>query len=220
MLISHICRFIYLKTKKTAGTSVEIYFEPYCIDPKLYTGERHIRDQIVSSWGVVGSRGSADGLWFNHMSGERVRELSGAEVWNSYRKFCVVRNPFDKVVSWFWHVASQGVRQELARADFSTVRKTFDVWTGLRDFPADRFVYCAGETVLVDEFVRYEMLEEDLMRLCGRLGIPWQPGRLGRYKNDTRERPEHFSEYYTPDAARRVAEEFAWELGFFPYALD
>ena len=48
MLISHICRFIYLKTRKTAGTSVEIYFEPFCVDPKSYGGERHNTEPEVS----------------------------------------------------------------------------------------------------------------------------------------------------------------------------
>lgn len=218
MLISHICKFIYLKTRKTGGTSVEIFFEPYCVDPKLYAGERHAREQLVSSWGIVGSRGSANAAWSNHMSGERVHELAGEEVWNSYRKFCVVRNPFDKVVSWFWHTASDGLREDLARADFSQVRKNFDAWTSRLDFPADRFIYYAGETVLVDEFIRYEKLQDDLMALCGRLEIPWQPERLGRYKSGFRKRRENFAEYYTPDASRRVAEEFAWELEYFRYS--
>ena len=31
MLISHRKQFIYTKTYKTAGTSVEVYFEPYCM---------------------------------------------------------------------------------------------------------------------------------------------------------------------------------------------
>jgi hypothetical protein len=36
MLVSHQRKFIYTKTVKTAGSSVESYFEPYCISPEEY----------------------------------------------------------------------------------------------------------------------------------------------------------------------------------------
>jgi hypothetical protein len=35
MLISHLHRFIYMKTYETAGMSVEVYFERFCRDPAL-----------------------------------------------------------------------------------------------------------------------------------------------------------------------------------------
>ena len=93
MLLSHPYRFISLKTVKTGGASVEIYFERYCVDPALYRGEQHNGAAIVSSWGVIGERGSADETWYNHMPASRVRELVGEDVWSGYFKFCVVRKP-------------------------------------------------------------------------------------------------------------------------------
>ena len=33
MLVSHARKFIYTKTLKTAGTSVEVFLEPYCRPP-------------------------------------------------------------------------------------------------------------------------------------------------------------------------------------------
>jgi hypothetical protein len=35
MLVSHLKKFIFTKTKKTAGTSVESVFEPYCMHGNL-----------------------------------------------------------------------------------------------------------------------------------------------------------------------------------------
>jgi hypothetical protein len=218
MLISHVCRFIYLKTRKTAGTSVEIYFEPFCIDPKLYDGERHNRPLEVSEWGVVGSRGSAADTWYNHMPAVRILQLIGHETWNSYLKFCVIRNPFDKVVSWFWHTLDDRAREELVRADFSVVRNRFEEWTSRKDFPEDRFIYTIAGDPAMDEFIRYERLTSDLQRVCRRLDIPWQPERLGRYKGEYRRRPYAFEEYYTQQSARRVEQTFAWELEYFNYS--
>ena len=42
MLVSHQKKFIFTKTKKTEGTSVESFFEPYCVlevtwEQTLYT---------------------------------------------------------------------------------------------------------------------------------------------------------------------------------------
>ncbi len=217
MLISHVSKFIYLKTRKTAGTSVEIYFEPYCVDPKNYNGEQHEREEEVSSWGVVGARRKQSGEWFNHMSAQQVLERVGPEIWDAYYKFCVIRNPFDKTVSYFWHDLEPGSREALRRAEFSAVRGAFEAWTRLGRFPLDAFLYTLKGAPAVDDFIRYERLHEDLRRVCGKLALPWQPERLGRYKSELRRRGESFEEYYTPAAAARVAEAFAWELDYFRY---
>jgi hypothetical protein len=217
MLISHPCRFIYLKTRKTAGTSVEIYLEPYCVDPKSYVGELHGRDQVESEWGVVGARARTNAKWYNHMAAARVRELVSSEIWECYWKFCVVRNPFDKVVSYFWHKLAPELREALGKRDFADARKIFAAWTELRQFPNDAFIYTIDGAPAVDDFLRYERLESDMATLCARLKIPWQPNRMGRYKSDWRKRSEAFEEYYTAEAAERVAEAFAWELEYFGY---
>jgi Sulfotransferase family len=218
MLLSHVCKFIYLKTRKTAGTSVEIYFEPYCVDPKNYSGERHGRSAEVSEWGIVGSRRiQADSPWYNHMAAEEIRKLAGREVWDAYYKFCVIRNPFDKVVSYFWHEAGSELGEKFRDADFTVVRESFAAWTKRKCFPADRFIYTIADVPAVDCFLRYEHLHGGMRQLCARLKIPWQPSRLGRYKSEYRKRAEPFEEYYTPEAAARVEEAFAWELDYFEY---
>ena len=56
MLFSRRYRFIYAKTAKTAGTSVEDYVEPYC----MRLGEQtpsHIREACESEAGIVGFHG-------------------------------------------------------------------------------------------------------------------------------------------------------------------
>jgi hypothetical protein len=217
MLISHICRFIYLKTRKTAGTSVEIYFEPYCVDPRNYFGEEHARDEQVSEWGVAGSRRKAGDIWYNHMPAREVRDLVGPEKWNQYFKFCAIRNPYDKAVSFFWHDLAPDCREQQRRADFRVVRETFAEWTKLGHFPVDAPIYTLDGSPAVDDFIRYERLTEDMRRVCARLQIPWQPDRLGRYKSDLRKRGEQFEEYYTPEAAARVEQQFAWEFEYFQY---
>ena len=51
MLISHKYKFIYLKTIKTASTSVEAYFERFCMPENDYELS-HDREVYESNFGV------------------------------------------------------------------------------------------------------------------------------------------------------------------------
>lgn len=104
MLVSHRYRFIYTKTVKTAGTSVESYFEPYCMKEGEWSFSNQ-RDEYISDAGIIGYRGKNrpdNCVWYNHMSAREIKNLLGQDIWDSYFKFCVVRNPFSKAVSWYY----------------------------------------------------------------------------------------------------------------------
>lgn len=219
MLISHVHRFIYLKTAKTGGTSVEIYFERFCIDPSRNFEERHGRDEEVSKWGIIGSRRrSIQGqTWYNHMTASRVRQLIGQELWNRYYKFCVVRHPCDKVVSLFWFRLPVAARLELQHAGFETVRDRFLNWVRNFEPIMDRRVFTINGLPVMDRFVRYESLHADLERVCRDLALPWELSRLGRYKSGTRLRDEPFFQYYDRVAADRVYGLYHWEFEYFKY---
>jgi hypothetical protein len=122
------------------------------------------------------------------------------------------------VVSYFWFDVAASIRETLSRSDFSNVRKTFQAWTALGRFPVDQFIYTINGEVAVDRFMRFERLERDMEEVCGRLRVPWQLDRLGRFKSEFRMRNEHFLEYYGPVTAARVREAFAWELDYFGYS--
>jgi Sulfotransferase family len=219
MLVSHTHKFIYMKTRKTGGTSVEIYFEPYCTDPARRGEIQQFREAEVSQWGIVGYRGPdpKDKPWYHHMPACEARERIGAKIWAEYFKFCVVRNPFDRVVSQFWSQMWR-TKAELESAPFSQVKKKFGEWVSQRHLPLDRSVYTDGDDVVVDHFVHFERMHPDLEQVCQKLGVSWEPEKLGRYKSGFRTRNEHFIQYYSPDAFRLVSEAFAWEINYFGYA--
>jgi hypothetical protein len=109
MLISLRKKFICTKTVKTAGTSVESYFEPYC----MLEGEWQFsygREEYVDQSGIIGYRGTVrkSKTWTNHMSAEAIKELIGEKIWNSYFKFCVIQNPYDKLISAFHFLTGLG----------------------------------------------------------------------------------------------------------------
>ena len=83
MLISHRKKFIYTKTPKTAGTSVEVYFERFCAPDGAWKFD-HERDQYVGSSGIIGARGSyaESAGWYNHMSACEIRRKAGSLIWD------------------------------------------------------------------------------------------------------------------------------------------
>ena len=119
MLISHRYKFIYTKTVKTASTSVEAYFERFCLPDGEGLPPTDARDEHESETGIIGYRGKlrekrkwfqyrgkrlANPRWFHHMPAALIQRQIGAEIWDSYFKFCVVRNPFEKAISAYEHL--------------------------------------------------------------------------------------------------------------------
>jgi hypothetical protein len=199
---------------------VEIYFEPYCTNPAKEFRERHERDFEVSKWGIIGARGQAfvpGRTWYNHMSAGSVVKLIGPELWSRYYKFCVVRNPFDKLISAFWHNLPIAMRLELQCADFESVRRKFQEWLRLAEHVMDRDLFLIGNRPVMDRFVRYEDLHSSLEGVCHDLGLPWDPLRLGRYKSEARVRREAFADYYDRKSAADVREWYKWEFEYFQY---
>ena len=225
MLVSHRYRFIYTKTFKTASTSVEAYFERFCMPEGEWTPS-HGRDEYVSATGIIGcreaSRHSASCRWYNHMPAARIREAIGAETWNSYHKFCVIRNPFEKCISAFEHLgASHTISQ--AKAWLAAVRcgmtpeqaRFYDFLT--RRKVVDRDVYTIDGTFCMDTIIRYESLHDDLQRVCEQLSVPYEPGRLPTYKAGTRRADATVERLYTPQARALVERRYAFELERFGY---
>jgi hypothetical protein len=222
MLISHRYRFIYLKTMKTASTSTEIYFEPACLPAGRSQEPQHATEQIVTDAGVIGARklDTNKSEWFNHMPAAAVREKVGQEIWSRYLKFCVIRNPFDRVVSWWWHrrdIEEPGAGKLM---DDLEIRRAFNSWV-LRttDMMMDRDKYVIDGKLCVDRLLRYEHLQADIEELCQELGLAKPHAAMGNYNSGLRHSSMPFWSYYDPAAAAKVATWFDWELEHFGYSL-
>lgn len=224
MLLSHSRKFIYLKTRKTAGTSVEIFFEPWCLPDTGQHAEKHAIAETVSDAGIVGSRmeaGAPVHRFYNHMPASEVRSAVGREIFDAYFKFCVVRNPFDKIVSAFWWRQSRRNPhwEALAAANFGDVRIAFSQFVRTARLPIDKDIYAIDGAIVVDEFIRYESLEADLTRICARLGIDSSNRTLGVYKGGVRLRSEPYRDYYDPESAGIVRDVYAWDIQQLGYAF-
>ncbi|MEQ1784939.1 MAG: hypothetical protein ABMA14_26630, partial [Hyphomonadaceae bacterium] len=128
MLLSHAHRFIYLKTRKTAGTSVEVLLEPLCAPPGHVV--KHGAPETVTPFGVIGFRGTknlvGNATFRNHMSAIAIRDLLPKE-FATYARIANVRNPYDKTISGYhhWSRATVAEASRLASEDPAKLRELF-----------------------------------------------------------------------------------------------
>lgn len=233
MLISHRKRFIYTKTVKTAGTSVESYFEPLCMREGEWTFS-HARQESISEAGVVGLRSGEPldlqgALWWNHMPAKVIRALIGETIWKDYFKFCVVRNPFDAMVSAYryFHKSRErkrglksylvtiGARLAGSRGE-SDLKEDFEEWLGTMRLPMDRNKYMIDGQFCLDYVIRYESLADGIREVCARLDYPFEPERIPHLKHT--EKPKRpLSDFYSEASAALIERAFDFELNHFGY---
>lgn len=232
MLISHRHRFIYTKTLKTAGTSIENFFEPACrADGSARMGA--LTDELISDAGVVGYCGPnrKGKKWYDHMPAKKIKSLLDGEAWNDYFKFCVIRNPYDKLVSAFhfyewlvnhytgWQrtklVLAHGIRPKSKVHEV----KRFRNWVAWTWWFVDSNKYLIDGDVCVDFFIRYESLLPDTKAVCEKVNFPFEPDRIPKLNTDIRPRNCELAEYYDTKTIEIVQKRFRFELNYFGYDL-
>lgn len=220
MLISHRKNFIFTKTVKTAGTSIESYFEQYCMPDGEWL-ESHHRDEYVSDSGIIGYRGpdSSQSTWYNHMSAKTIRDLIGLDIWEHYFKFTVVRNPFDKLISGFFMFENQALNRGILINKEKTEVERFREWVQNRDVFVDRDKYLIDGQECVDFFIHFENLYEDIKYLSDRLAISFEPSRLPQFKKGIRHHRIPIQDYYDHETEQLVRHIYEWELKRFGYDL-
>jgi hypothetical protein len=237
MLLSRRKKFVYTKTSKTAGTSIEVYFEKYCM-PEGHWTFSHSRDVYEGEAGVVGYRGPEQRKtgWRNHMPAAEIKLLVGEQIWNEYFKFCAIRNPFDKMISGYHHFRKdkdncsragkvknrlkrflgRGNPIDLAVGDDDVA--LFRDWIRKGGWINDRDKYVIDGKVCIDFFIRYEDIENGIRQVCERLSVPFEPSTIPRLKSDTRKRNLAVSQYYDRETIEIVKERYAFELQLFGYS--
>ena len=234
MLVSHRKKFIFVKTSKTAGTSVESFFEPWCM-PEGEWEQSHAREETVTEAGIIGRR-SADisgAEWHGHMFAEQIREKLGQEMWDAYFKFTVVRNPFDRMISRFFmqvaQLAGKGWNRRvkswwqfdnrllpmIRRSDVTRFRN----WVRRGGRMRGSEIYRIDGQSEVDFFIRYENLENDIREVCKRLDIEFGQGSLPRFKSGFRNRAIPVRDFYDRSTREHVEREHAWEIECFGYEM-
>lgn len=202
MIISHKHKFIFIKTVKTAGTSIEIFLSPQCGDTDVVTPIYPPMDPHQAR--------NFDGF-FNHMPASLVQEKVPAVVWDNYYKFCVERNPWDKVISQYCMLNHRSggklpIHQYMAGPDLPI------------NFP--RYMDPSGSRIIVDRVLKYENLMDELDDVFRMLGIPFEGTLNVNAKSEYRTDQRPYQEVFTEEQARYIERIFSKEIDLHGYGFD
>ncbi len=222
MLISHLYKFIFIKTSKTAGTSVENYFERYCMPAARWTINEYPsqRKMYVSETGIIGQRGNLDDAnmhqWYEHQAASEVRLHIGEQIWNTYTKFGGVRNPFDQAVSMYFMHKMNGNQPVNSLIE---EQAEFEKWLLAGRYSNDQHIYLVDGKPCFDEVIRYERFNEDVERLCNKFGVPFNLFQMGKFGQKSRPIEFNSLNLYTEAGKRMIESHCAFELNHFNYSF-
>ena len=228
MIISHKYKFIFLKTNKTAGTSIEIALSKHCGADDIITPISPEDEKTRRNLGYPGPQNYISPIWdysfldlvkillkgkrrarfYNHISAKKVKAHIGEQVWNSYYKFCFERNPWDRIISLYYWRCSSEPRPTISEF----VRSTVPLVLKRRGFE----LYTVDGQIAVDKVCRFENLSEDLEVIRKQLGIPEKlelPRAKSRFRKDKRSYRDIFGE----EEKVKIEELFRDEINLLGY---
>lgn len=229
MIISHRHKFIFLKTEKTAGTSLEIALSAVCGSNDIITPISRSDEEYRSDLGYPGAQNykfswQNHGLkkltgqfrskhyrkhklgFYNHMPAPDIRDSIDPKVWAGYFKFCFERNPFDKIVSWYQWMNKDG--------QYQSMREFIE--SGQAEKVRGREVYSIDDKIAVDQVYKFEELEAALEDLNLRLN-PSDRITLPPKKTKSSGSTLSYREVLTDFEIDWIKEKYQWELDTFDY---
>lgn len=216
MIVSHRHKFIFIHLGRTGGRSLTKALAAHC-GPE---------DIITRGAGIPAQNNKG---FTRHDTALQIRDGIGREAFDSYFKFCIERNPWDKIISRYWDYAGRHGRSFYKRIPLYLTGKplSFKTWFDLRiaqglvfglghyRFPRHFQCYTENDRPIVDFIGRYEHLSDHLAVLSDRLGFRVaMEEQVGTAYH--RER-KPYTELFDARMRRIVDKHFAKDLAFLGY---
>lgn len=250
MIISHKHTFIFLKPRKVAGTSIEVALAAHCGPDDIITPITAFAKDIDDEYYEQDARNYTEAGFYNHMIPADIQKRISPEVWNTYTKITIVRNPWDRLVSQFhWQQSHSLTESETG------ISKILNKWKRNMGSLADiqynlkkqwRKLITGGKTPdnSFEEFVRnirpkysntpfyftaagepipdIVIKYENLEQGYAQLceQLSIPHSALPTLKTKPRKEKPHYSAMYTETTRDIVAKKFAQEIEYFNYQFE
>lgn len=212
MFISHHKKCLFIHIQRTAGTSIRLFLAGHLPDFQSFLG--------------------------THDHAQLAKETMGAD-WEQYWSFAFVRNPWERLVSWYsvitqqypeppWDALPPEQRPNKMWQYVKRNARTFDEFLyrctepiedsdGRKSFVYNQLDYVADAdgNLLVDFVGRVEHLEADLATVCQRLSV--DPSTYAPLNGSQH---PHYSTFYSAATRELVRERYARDIEFFGYTFD
>lgn len=215
MIISPGRRYIFVHIPKTGGTALSLALEARAMKDDILIGDtpkaraRRRRLQGVKSHGR---------LW-KHSTLADISGLISDEDIASFFTFTIVRNPWDRAVSYYHWLRAQSFAHPavgLAKShDFSGFLNHPQTQTTLRLWPYSAYMRDRQGAEKASLFLRLERLDEDLPALAQHLGFA-----LRLEKSNVSDRLPDWRPYFSGQDQALIADLCAEDIERFGYNFD
>ncbi len=217
MIVSHKYRFIFLRTEKTASTSLVTALQSVLDENDL---QATMSRPPWAKFSPIhhGALQRHFPQWFGlhtHATARQVRDVLGRRIFDSYYKFSIERNPWDRQVSLHAHREwKKGKPADRFDRNMRSLVYRNTEYVRLNNWS----IYAIGREIVADRVLRYERLAEEIDQLVTTLGIPGplDMPRLRKYRKDKR----HYSTYYSDCTRDLVARWYAREIEALGYKFE
>lgn len=228
MILSHKYKFIFIKTLKTAGTSIETYLSQVCGEDDIVTPiYPHVKPHRARNFGghfnpvpeVIANRKKWSRLkqalcdlydqkkFYNHIPARLIRSRVPARIWNTYFKFCIERNPWDKTVSHYF--------MEKYRSHGSL---TLEQYFKRKNFCLNYPIYADHrDELLVDRVVKFEDLNASLNSVFSDLNVPFAGTLQIKAKSEYRDHRVPYTEILSDEQSDIIGDVFSKEIEMHGY---
>ena len=176
MILSYKNKFIFIKSQKTGGTSLEVALSNFCGDKDIITPIfPKSNEDLRKNFGFRGPQNyktNAEVLvnnkivkfeFFNHLPISVLKKIIPEEIFNRYYKFTIVRNPFDQILSfYYWKV-----RGKLNTISFSN----FCEQNAKNFFQNEKKLISINNDLPYNKIIKYENLQNDITYLDEKLNF-------------------------------------------------
>ena len=193
MIISHTHKFIFVKTFKTAGSSIEKYLYDYLDQDDVITGEEKENVPTQNTKAV------------RHRTASWIKKWYPNE-WDTYYKFSVDRNPWDMAVSWFhWMKYADRIQDT-----------DFDSWIRQANYNSLKNWnrYTINDDIVVDKVLQYELLHEQIQDIP----VPYNNELLKIFlKSGHKPKEKSYRDFYTDETSKIIEDNFQEVIKLFGY---
>jgi hypothetical protein len=255
MVISHKYKFIFIKTAKVSGTSIESFLSDVCdkddivtslwhpepgFIPRNYHGYFNPLPECIKRFSgcgfsvTAGYKQTFDNFnnkikFHEGMPAWQVKSRIKSDIWDSYYKFTIDRNPWDKCISRYFH--SKGVYEAKYKKSLSFEEwfayfenrlknpHTTRAWGSEAPYNYPRYADPWKNEVLVDRICRYENRDAELIEVFKHLGLPVENFENYQLKTHYRTDRRHYKEFLEPYYVERIRQIFKNEIDLLGYSF-
>ena len=177
MIISHKYKFIFIKTRKTAGTTIEYNLSKYlgkndiiCPSEQAnYLSQNYIQQTSLSKFlATLKLKNFSKKFYFkftDYIHAIDIKKKIDKKIYQNYFKFCVEREPIDKSISFYF------MRKNSPNSNYKRKNMSWTEFVNKKRFPVDTNFYTHKNRLIIDKIIRYENLETELPLILHNLGI-------------------------------------------------